>query len=132
MGLENVRKDILEKTEKRMEEASKKEELSKVAKNSLKMAEAFYERKNYTSAYFMYFKALKEYSLLYLNKKMGNIDLLEQDALEFIGKKEMFGINQKAVDELVKLHELIVARKELSKENCDKIIRIVNKIKKEV
>lgn len=132
MGLENIRKDILEKTEKRIGEASKKEELSKVAKNSLKMADSFYERKNYTSAYFMYFKALKEYSLLYLNKKMGNIDLSEQDALEFIGKKEMFGLNQKAINELVSLYESIIARRELNKENCDKIIKIVNKIKKEV
>ncbi len=83
------------------------------------MAKNFYEWKNYNASYFAYFLLLKELGKK-LMKKEGNV-------LKFL--KENFNVN---VEEIYEKELRIIERRDVKKEDVDKLISIIKEIKSKI
>jgi len=132
MALEDVRKKIVKDAEDRHKEIENKKTAENEAKKFIKMAEDYYKNKNFSMCFYTYVKALKALAMVYVAKKIGNVELDEQSALAFLAKKEKYGLNLEKLEDILMINNLILMRKEAERTECTKIRKIIEKMKEEL
>lgn len=129
MSLEQIRKKIVKEAEDRHKEIESNKATEDESKKFMKMAEDYFKNKNYSMCFYSYVKALKYLALVYVSKKIGNVELDEQSALTFLAKKEKYGLTLEKLEDILMINNLILMRKEAERAECIKLRKIIEKIK---
>lgn len=131
MSLENVRKQLLRDINQRKQDLEKKGKLEVEAKKFVKMGNGYFKEKNFTLSFFSYYKAIKLMAMIYIEKKLGKIDLDEKAAVEFLVKREKFGLKKELIREFDTNLEISIGRRELTRADVKKALKICEEMKKE-
>ncbi|MCW1296165.1 MAG: hypothetical protein OH319_00600 [Candidatus Parvarchaeota archaeon] len=133
MGLKEIRKNIVKNFEERKEKISEESKIVDEIRTEIKIADSYFKSKNYTMSFFMFFKALKMMCVFYLTKQHGKIDeLSDLDALFFVSKKDGFPFNEKVARNFLNKFDLVLSRKELEKNDCIEIQRVVKDMREKI
>jgi len=132
MRLERIRQNILNKQRNLLNNLKKKELLKQEIEKQYRMGVDFQKFGNYSSAYFMFFKCLKNCCLLYLHDRLGQSDLNENEALDIVSAKKYLGLSKEKVEELRKAFLALINREEIIRKDVNNIKKIVNAVKKKV
>ncbi len=133
MGLDNVRENILKNAESKMKSLQLERALEIEARTLIKMGDDFCRATNYSIGFYQYFRALKKLSLLFLKKKLGNVEgMSEDDALSLVAEKKFFGFDIKDYEKMKKLNEKIINRKEVLSKNSLWMKKIIKEAIKKI
>jgi len=132
MTLENIRKQIAKDEKGKQIEIEKKELMEKEAKRFFMMGEGYLDEKNYSMSFFSYFKSFKIMCSMYVNKKIGGIELDENSAVLYIAKKNLFGVDEKKLEDLELLARIITNRKEVESKDAREMGKITARVKDEL
>jgi hypothetical protein len=130
MGIDSVRGNIIKRVKKEQEEVGEVTNMKAELKKILEFAASFAAEGEYSSSFFMYYRALKLAAMLYMKEKMGNITGMgEGDVLLFVAQKGLLGLNVASLEEVKEVVRRILDREKISKAEFQKINKVVQALK---
>jgi len=126
MGLDNIRENILRSAESKIKNMQIEKSLDFEARALIKMGNEFCKATNYSLGFFQYFRALKKMSLLFLKKKLGDIEgMSENEAISLVAEKKFLGFDNNDFKKMKKLFNNIINRKEVKTKDVKWIKNII-------
>lgn len=132
MGIDTVRGNIIKQAKKRQEDVTEVTNLKEESKRLVELAVNFVKDENYSSAFFIYYRALKIRAMLYMREKMGELGgLSEDDALTFSAQKGLLGLNVSSLESIKETVEKVLKREKIDKNEFQKISKVITALENE-